>query len=121
VRDQPEALYGELDFDTAAKAGLDRLVFVLDEDADLRIPPSRLFDQEADRRKRQQAFRARLHGAGVTVRKVASPDELELLLYQALRESSPAAPAPAAAGRARVSEVGSGPYEHHCLTPIRTV
>ena len=80
-------------------------MFVLDEDADLRIPPSRLFDQEADRRKRQQAFRARLHDAGMTVRKVASPDELELLLYQALQESSPAAPA--AAGRVRVSEVDS--------------
>jgi Domain of unknown function (DUF4062) len=103
VRDQPEVSYTELEFDTAAEAGLDRLVFVLDEAADLRIPPSRLFDQEADRRKRQQAFRARLHGAGVTVRKVASPDELELLLYQALQESSPAAPA--AAGRVRVSEV----------------
>ena len=67
VRDQPEMSYTELEFDTATEAGLPRLVFVLDEDAELRIPPTRVFDQEADRRDRQRAFRDRLREAGVTV------------------------------------------------------
>ena len=101
VRDQPEMSYTELEFDTATEARLPRLVFLLDEDAELRIPPTRVFDQEADRRERQRAFRDRLREAGVTVRTVASPDQLELMLYQALRESRPAA---RPAHRVRVSE-----------------
>jgi hypothetical protein len=105
VRDQPEVSYTELEFQAAAETGLPRLVFMLDEDADLRIPPSRLFDREADRRERQRAFRERLYGAGVTVGKVASPDRLEMMLYQALLESRPAAVALAAARRVRVGKV----------------
>ena len=87
VWDQPELSYTELEFEAATEAGLDRLIFVLDEGADLRIPPSRMFDQEADRRDRQREFRDRLRGAGVTLRTVANPDQLELLLYQGLVES----------------------------------
>ena len=79
VRDEPEMSYTELEF-----------------------PPTRVFDQEADRQDRQRAFRARLREAGVTVGTVASPEQLELMLYQALLESRPAAPA--AAGGMRVSE-----------------
>ena len=101
VRDEPEMSYTELEFDTATAAGLPRLVFVLDEDAELRIPPTRVFDQEADRQDRQRAFRARLREEGVMVGTVASPEQLELMLYQALLESRPAA---AAAGGVRVSE-----------------
>jgi hypothetical protein len=98
VRDRPEMSYTELEFDAAAEAG-PRLVFVLDEDAELRIPPARVFDQEAGRRDRQRGFRARLREAGVTVGTVASPDQLELMLYQALLESRPAArPRPARPG-----------------------
>jgi hypothetical protein len=100
VRDRPEMSYTELEFQVAAEAGLPRLVFVLDEDAELRIPLTRVFDQEADRRKRQRAFRERLRGTGVTVGKVASPDQLELMLYQALQEFRPAA-----ARRVRVGKV----------------
>jgi hypothetical protein len=102
VRDQQEVSYTELEFHAATEAGLPRLVFMLDENADLRIPPSRLFDQEADRRERQRAFREWLCEAGVTAAKVASPGQLETMLYQALRESRPAAPAEAR--RVRVSE-----------------
>jgi Domain of unknown function (DUF4062) len=101
VRDQPEMSYTELEFDAATEAGLLRLVFVLDEDAKLRIPSARVVDQEPGRRERQRAFRDRLREAGVTVAKVSSPHRLELLLYQALQELSPAAPA---AARIRVSE-----------------
>jgi hypothetical protein len=102
VRDRPEVSYTELEFDTATEAGLDRLVFVLDEDAALGIPVSRVFDQEPDRQERQRAFRARLREAGLTKATVTSPDQLELLLYQALLQSR--RPAPAAAGRVQVGE-----------------
>jgi tetratricopeptide (TPR) repeat protein len=99
VRDLPEVSYTELEFDTAIEAGLPRLVFILDEDAELPIPPSRLFDREADLRERQRAFRARLPESGATVRAVSSPDRLETLLLQALLEFRPAAP---------VAAVGAG-------------
>jgi hypothetical protein len=100
VPDQPGLSYTELEFGTATEAGLPRLVFLLDENADLGIPPTRVFDQEAGRRDRQRAFRDRLCEARVTVGTVANPDRLELMLYQALLESRPAA----AAGGVRVSE-----------------
>jgi hypothetical protein len=64
VRDQPEVSYTELEFGTAIEAGLPRLVFLLDQDADLGIPPARVFDQDEDRQNRQRAFRDRLRGAG---------------------------------------------------------
>ena len=41
VRDQPEVSYTELEFGTAAEAGLPRLIFLLDEDAAVPIPPGR--------------------------------------------------------------------------------
>ena len=104
VRDQPDLSYTELEFHAATEAGLPRLVFLLDQDADLGIPPTRVFDQEEDRWGRQRAFRDRLREAGVTVRTIASPDQLELMLYQALLESRPVVPAAAAAGGVRVSE-----------------
>src|SRR5215472_4565818 len=65
VRDRPEVSYTELEFDAATEAKLPRLVFLLDEEAALPIPPARLLDQDADRQGRQRAFRDRVQGAGV--------------------------------------------------------
>ena len=59
VRDKPEVSYTELEFDTATGAGLDRLVFVLDEGAaDVGLPVSALIDREFG--ARQDAFRRRV-------------------------------------------------------------
>jgi hypothetical protein len=97
VRDQPEVSYTELEFGTAAEAGLPRLMFLLDEDAAVPIPPGRLIDADPERQARQRAFRAKVVGSGMTAGKFASPEHLELLLLQALQETRP--PEPAAAAR----------------------
>jgi tetratricopeptide (TPR) repeat protein len=102
VRDRPEVSYTELEFDTATAAGLPRLVFLLDEDAAVPIPLGRLIDADPEFLARQRAFRARLAESGVMTGKVASPEQLELLLLQALQETRPAAGPPAAAGRGRL-------------------
>jgi transcriptional regulator with XRE-family HTH domain len=87
VRDQPEVSYTELEFDAATEAGLQRLVFMLDEDAEVQIPPRRLFDRDLELQERQRSFRVRLLDSGVTVKTFATPEQLELLLVQALGES----------------------------------
>ncbi len=66
VRDEPGLSYTELEFETATDAGLVRLVLLLDEDAVVPIPASRLMDGSAELRERQWAFRARLRDSGVT-------------------------------------------------------
>ena len=98
VRDRPDVSYTELEFETATEAGLAQLVFMLDEDALLPIPVSKLLDGDSDRMDRQRAFRGRLLDAGIIVSKVDSPDRLELLLVQALKEIQAKIPA-AARGR----------------------
>ena len=102
VRDQPEVSYTELEFEAATEAGLPRLVFVLDEDAAVPIPPGRLIDGDPGLQARQRAFRARLAGSGVMAGKVASPEQLELLLLQALQETRPPAEPPRRPGVARL-------------------
>ena len=82
VRDRPEVSYTELEFEAATEAGLPRLVFLLDERAALPIPA--LLDADPDRQARQRAFRDRLLDAGIMVAKVASPEQLEVGLLQAL-------------------------------------
>ena len=84
VNGQPELSYTELEFEAATEQGLPRLIFLLDEDAVLPLPSSYLSDPQYQ--ERQQAFRARLKNAGVTVQRVGSPSDLELLLFQALKE-----------------------------------
>jgi hypothetical protein len=85
VRDRPEVSYTELEFDTAAEAGLDRLVFLLDTGADdVGIPPSALIDREFG--ARQDAFRRRVQDSGLTTQSFANPDALGQLVERSLRE-----------------------------------
>jgi hypothetical protein len=84
VRDEPGQSYTELEFGAASWLGLPRLVFLLDEDAVLPLP--RTFQADPVYEERQGAFRARVKEAGTTVRRVASPDQLEMLLFQALTD-----------------------------------
>ena len=77
--------YTELEFGTATEAGLPRLVFVLDTDADdTGIPVSRLIDQEFG--GRQEAFRSRVRDSALTVQSFASPAGLGQLVERSLRE-----------------------------------
>ena len=80
VRDEPTLSYTELEFQTATEQGLPRLIFLLDETAVLPIPAAQLYDQDAERRERQSAFRARAKDAGVIIQPAASADQLETLL-----------------------------------------
>jgi len=85
VRDRPEVSYTELEFDTATQAGLHRLVFMLDADAeDAGIPPSKLIDREFG--ARQDAFRRRVRDSGLSKASFANPAELGQLAERALRE-----------------------------------
>jgi hypothetical protein len=77
--------YTELEFDTAAEAGLARLVFLLDTGAeDVGIPPSALIDREFG--TRQDAFRRRVQDSGLTTQSFGSPDALGQLVERSLRE-----------------------------------
>jgi cellulose biosynthesis protein BcsQ len=80
VRGRPELSYPELEFEAASSSGLPRLVFLLDESAQL--------PTAVDRRhgERQRAFRRRLEDAGVVTARVTSPAELETALFRALVE-----------------------------------
>ena len=85
VRDRPEVSYTELEFDTATEAGMDRLVFMLDTDAaDVGIPLSRLIDREFG--ARQDAFRRRVQGSGLTTQSFANPAALGQLVERSLRD-----------------------------------
>ena len=84
VPDLPEQSYPELEFDTATRLDLPRLLFLLDEDAVLPLPQSSLSDPEYG--GRQRLFRTRLMEAGTVVVKVTSPDQLQIMLFQAMTE-----------------------------------
>jgi hypothetical protein len=84
VTDRPDLSYTELEFETATDRGLPRLIFLLDETAELPIPANHLIDLEHG--TPQLDFRRRLEGAGLTVTRVSTPGQLELRLYQSLVE-----------------------------------
>jgi tetratricopeptide (TPR) repeat protein len=84
VRDQQRLSHTELEYEVATERGLPRLVFLLDEEAELPLPANQIIDVKHG--ARQAAFRRRLREAGTTVASVASPAELETRLYQGLVE-----------------------------------
>ena len=106
VPDRPEVSYTELEYNTATEAGMDRLVFAIDSDADgLGIPLRALTDLEYG--TRQLAFRQRIPG---TVQRFRNPDNLLNLVERSLgalaetrarirsgvtREQQPTVPPPA--------------------------
>jgi tetratricopeptide (TPR) repeat protein len=85
VRDKAEVSYTELEFDTATESGLDRLVFLLDENAaDVGIPSAALIDREFG--ARQDAFRRRVQDSKLVTPSFANPDALRLLVERSLRD-----------------------------------
>jgi Domain of unknown function (DUF4062) len=70
--------YAQYEFDTATEAGLPRLVFLIDRSG---LPATR---QRGDDRLRQVAYRERLDVAGLTFARVATPDQLQFEVYDAL-------------------------------------
>ena len=146
VRERPEVSYTELEFDAATEAGLDRLVFMLDEDAaDVGMPVSALIDREFG--ARQDAFRRRVQDGGLVTGSFVSPATLGQLVERSLRElartrrfddGSQGGPVPpvAVAGEipqeppgfqpradllAALDAPGPGPRVVHALTGIRGV
>ena len=83
----------ELEFEAATNAGLPRLVFMLDEEEALPIPAARLLDASPQLREKQNAFRLRLRNTNIVVRKVASPEQLEVELLAALQDLDEGRPA----------------------------
>jgi tetratricopeptide (TPR) repeat protein len=85
VRDKPAVSYTEFEFDTATEAGLTRLVFLLDAEAeDVGIPPSGLIDHEYG--ARQVAFRGRVQDSGLVTQVFTDPATLGQLVERSLRE-----------------------------------
>jgi hypothetical protein len=114
VPDRPQASFTELEFETATEAGLPRLVFLLDTDADdLGVPPSALIDREFG--GRQEAFRHRVQSSGLTTRSFANPSALGQLVERSLRELADT--------RRRIgsgSRSGQAPPERQPTTPPPT-
>jgi len=98
----PDCSYVEMEFELAAERKMDCLVFLLDpESGRLGLPATAINKQDAEHQRRQDSFRARLAQNDKRAF-VESPDNLEILLYQALvairdnrlsREPPPAQPA----------------------------
>jgi tetratricopeptide (TPR) repeat protein len=98
VQERPEVSYTELEFEAATEKGLPRLVFLLSENTlgtrELLVDPT-----YGDR---QGGFRARLAmEEKLTIAMVTTPDELELVLLQALSELALVALSQSPIGRVR--------------------
>ncbi len=77
-----EQSFTELEYETAKFLGMTRLVFIIEDNAEL--PPA---DQPEEHSRLQEAFRNRLRE--VSFVSIATPSELEIALYQALVEWEP--------------------------------
>jgi tetratricopeptide (TPR) repeat protein len=92
VRDRPEISYTEHEFEAAGEVGIPRLVFLLSEHAE---GPAALF-RDPRFGARQEGFRQRLRGSGVTTTEILSPDHAATLVLDALtklpRAESPLGP-----------------------------
>jgi tetratricopeptide (TPR) repeat protein len=85
VRDMPQVSYTELEFNAATEAGLDRLVFMLDTNAEaVAIPISKLIDREFG--ARQDALRQRVRDSGLVTQSFTEPATLGQLVERSLRE-----------------------------------
>jgi hypothetical protein len=128
VRDRPDVSYTELEFDAATAAGIPRLMFTLDTDADdVKIPVKAVQDREYG--ARQSAFRDRVRDEGLVTASFRNPDDLGRRVGDALREladrkrhldadltreKQPAEPRPVAGG-ATVEEFTPAPNYAHLL------
>ena len=85
VPDRPGLSYTELEFEAATETGLERLMFLLDTEAeDAGIPLSRLIDLEFG--ARQEAFRRRVRDGGLVTQSFGNPAVLGQLVERSLRE-----------------------------------
>jgi WD40 repeat protein len=91
VRDRPELSYTELEFEAATERGIPRLIFLLDDEANV---PVRMVTDVGERQERQAAFRRRLAESGLIVKKFSDPKDLELKLFHALEEARKDQPDP---------------------------
>jgi SOS-response transcriptional repressor LexA len=102
VKDEPDMSYVELEFEAATAQGLPRFIFLLDQNANLRLPANMTSDPDIQREIRQREFRDRLMSSGVIVGRIDSPDRLETLLFHSLTELQRTPPATAATERPAV-------------------
>jgi WD40 repeat protein len=100
VSDDPARSYTEAEFDAAVEAEIPRLMFLVDEEPEVRVP--RQFWTDIEYGSRQLAFRQRIADSTVFA-PVQGPRHLETLLYQSLTELS------ADQARLRQQEVGGSP------------
>ena len=103
VRDRPEVSYTELEFDTASdpEHPLERLVFLLDEEAENPGIPAKWLNDPLHG-ERQRAFLNKVREAGLTLKTFRNPDDQARLVERSLVELKQ---------RRRAEREGGGPRE----------
>ena len=85
VRDDPTMSHVELEYETATRLGLPRLVFFLEDALEVAVPRAFHVDVNSSR---QETFKSRVLN-DLTAAGVVSPDDLDRKLYQALIQLNP--------------------------------